>query len=109
MGSIEVLMEIVNKTLLGTVIVMKSSKSVDDDENNDVSSVSGIEERHYDGKNVTDIDTSFSSDTPLSQSTECKGSADCFRGIVTEIVDGDTLDVNNVRVRLAMVNTILKQ
>lgn len=23
----------------------------------------------------------------------------------TEIVDGDTLDVNNVRVRLAMVNT----
>ena len=33
------------------------------------------------------------------------GSADCFRGIVTDIVDGDTLDVNNVRVRLAMVNT----
>lgn len=33
------------------------------------------------------------------------GQADCFRGTFTEIVDGDTLDVNNVRVRLALVNT----
>ena len=34
---------------------------------------------------------------------ECKGSADCFRGIVTEIVDGDTIDINNVRpARLAI-------
>ena len=56
------------------------------------------------GNSHTD-ESSLSSDTPLSQSTECKGSADCFRGIVTDIVDGDTLDVNNVRVRLAMVNT----
>lgn len=47
----------------------------------------------------------FNSQTPVSGSTECKGSADCFRGIVTEIVDGDTLDVNSMRVRLAMVNT----
>jgi endonuclease YncB( thermonuclease family) len=36
---------------------------------------------------------------------DCKGSADCFRGSVTEIVDGDTIDVNNVRIRLSMVNT----
>lgn len=35
----------------------------------------------------------------------CKGSADCFRGVVTEIVDGDRIDVNNVRIRLSMVNT----
>jgi endonuclease YncB( thermonuclease family) len=34
-----------------------------------------------------------------------QGQADYFRGIVTEIVDGDTLDINNVRVRLALVNT----
>ena len=40
-----------------------------------------------------------------STSSECQGQADCFRGTVTEIVDGDTLDVNNVRVRLALVNT----
>jgi hypothetical protein len=36
---------------------------------------------------------------------ECQGQADCFRGTVTEIVDGDTIDVNNVRVRLTLVNT----
>jgi nuclease-like protein len=52
-----------------------------------------------------DETSSSDSETPISQSTECKGTADCFRGIVTEIVDGDTLDVNNVRIRLSMVNT----
>jgi hypothetical protein len=40
-----------------------------------------------------------------SSANECQGQADCFRGMVTEIVDGDTLDINNVRVRLALVNT----
>jgi endonuclease YncB( thermonuclease family) len=40
-----------------------------------------------------------------SSANECQGQADCFRGTVTEIVDGDTLDINNVRVRLALVNT----
>jgi micrococcal nuclease len=39
-----------------------------------------------------------------SSTGECQGQADCFRGSVTEIVDGDTLDINNVRVRLALVN-----
>ena len=34
-----------------------------------------------------------------------KVSTDCFQGKVTEVVDGDTLDVNNVRIRLALVNT----
>ena len=38
-------------------------------------------------------------------STECQGEADCFTGTVTAIVDGDTLDVNNIRVRLSLVNT----
>jgi endonuclease YncB( thermonuclease family) len=41
----------------------------------------------------------------LTQSSGCRGVADCFRGSVTEIVDGDTIDVNNVRIRLSMVNT----
>jgi hypothetical protein len=40
-----------------------------------------------------------------SSTSECQGQADCFRGTVTEIVDGDTLDINNVRVRLALINT----
>jgi micrococcal nuclease len=35
----------------------------------------------------------------------CQGQADCLRGKVTHIVDGDTLDINNIRVRLALVNT----
>jgi hypothetical protein len=40
-----------------------------------------------------------------STAKECQGEADCFRGKVTEIVDGDTIDINNVRVRLALVDT----
>jgi endonuclease YncB( thermonuclease family) len=36
---------------------------------------------------------------------ECDGSAACFRGNVTNIVDGDTLDVNGIRIRLSLVNT----
>jgi endonuclease YncB( thermonuclease family) len=35
---------------------------------------------------------------------ECDGYARCFEGTVTKIVDGDTLDVNNVPVRLSLVN-----
>ncbi len=38
-------------------------------------------------------------------SARCKGSATCFTGFVTHIVDGDTIDVNTVRIRLALVNT----
>ena len=41
----------------------------------------------------------------LTQSSGCRGVADCFRGSVTEIVDGDTIGVNNVRIRLSIVNT----
>jgi len=40
-----------------------------------------------------------------TSSNECRGQADCFTGTVTDIVDGDTLDVNNIRVRLSLVNT----
>jgi endonuclease YncB( thermonuclease family) len=43
--------------------------------------------------------------SPSSSSTECQGQADCFTGIVTAIVDGDTIDVNNIRIRLSLVNT----
>lgn len=35
----------------------------------------------------------------------CSGSASCIIGNVTKIVDGDTLDVGEIRVRLALVNT----
>ncbi|MGC1134473.1 MAG: thermonuclease family protein [Nitrososphaeraceae archaeon] len=79
----------------------RSSGSEDDEEDEGIT-----KERNDDDESGNTGETSlFNNETPLSQSTECKGSADCFRGIVTEIVDGDTLDVNNVRVRLSMVNT----
>ena len=48
---------------------------------------------------------SGNSDGSSSSTDECQGQADCFRGTVTEIVDGDTIDINNVRVRLALANT----
>lgn len=35
----------------------------------------------------------------------CKGKARCFSGKVTHIVDGDTLDVDGIRIRFALVNT----
>lgn len=36
--------------------------------------------------------------------TYCVGTAECFTGTVTKIVDGDTLDVGTTRIRLALVN-----
>ena len=35
----------------------------------------------------------------------CQGFGGCFEGTVTKVIDGDTLDINNVRIRLALVNT----
>lgn len=35
----------------------------------------------------------------------CSGSANCFVDTVTGIVDGDTLDVGEIRIRLALTNT----
>ena len=35
----------------------------------------------------------------------CGGNAECIQGVVTRIVDGDTLDIGDTRIRLALVNT----
>ena len=35
----------------------------------------------------------------------CKGTARCFNDVVKKIVDGDTLDIGDFRIRLALVNT----
>jgi endonuclease YncB( thermonuclease family) len=35
----------------------------------------------------------------------CKGTGDCFEGMVTKVVDGDTIDVDGKRIRLALVDT----
>jgi micrococcal nuclease len=73
-----------------------SDNGNNDDGNEDVPDTSNNENSNPDGG---------SDRAGTSPSNECKGQADCFIGIVTEIVDGDTLDVNNVRVRLSLVNT----
>jgi endonuclease YncB( thermonuclease family) len=35
----------------------------------------------------------------------CEGYSGCFEWTVTKVVDGDTLDINIVRIHLALVNT----
>jgi micrococcal nuclease len=35
----------------------------------------------------------------------CKGNAFCFTGNITKVVDGDTVDVNGIRIRLSLVDT----
>jgi endonuclease YncB( thermonuclease family) len=69
-----------------------NGKHIDLESNND----ERINNNNTDGNNGANV---------LS-STECQGQADCFKGKVTAIVDGDTLDIdNNIRVRLTLVNT----
>ena len=36
---------------------------------------------------------------------DCSGDAMCLKGKVTKIVDGDTIDVDNTRIRLALTST----
>lgn len=78
-----------------------------DNEDND-SKGGGKESGSLFGSNNNDdefIDNDNNPDNSPVPSSECQGQDDCFSGIVTEIVDGDTLDVNNVRIRLTLVNT----
>ena len=36
---------------------------------------------------------------------DCSGDAICLKGKITKIVDGDTIDVNDTRIRLALTST----
>jgi endonuclease YncB( thermonuclease family) len=57
--------------------------------------------------------TSIDSPAPLSFATqkssidvnECAGTASCFAGTVTRVTDGDTLRVDDIAIRLSLVNT----
>jgi endonuclease YncB( thermonuclease family) len=109
MGFIEVQTEIVNgslpRTAVGVIVILTQRMTEDDRGDND--NVRVVEERNDDNAETGNSDQSelIDSQTPLFLSTQCKGSANCFRGTVTEIVGSDTLDVDNSRVRLSMVNT----
>jgi micrococcal nuclease len=35
----------------------------------------------------------------------CNGIAACFEGNITKVVDGDTVDINGIRIRLSLVDT----
>ena len=37
--------------------------------------------------------------------TDCSGNAMCLKGKITNIIDGDTIDVEGIRVRLALTST----
>ena len=54
-------------------------------------------------QNQTDVFTT--KELNIFTNRTCQGYSDCFEGTVTKVVDGDTLDINNVRIRLALVNT----
>ena len=41
---------------------------------------------------------------PGPEDPRCSGTEGCFTGVVTRVVDGDTLDVNGERIRLVLVN-----
>jgi len=44
-------------------------------------------------------------ETIIHVGAHCGGNAECIQGVVTRIVDGDTLDIGDTRIRLALVNT----
>jgi endonuclease YncB( thermonuclease family) len=57
---------------------------------------------------ITEICASISIFEMSKQSeaqVRCKGTAACFIGNVTKVIDGDTLDVNGIRIRLSLINT----
>ena len=87
-----------------------SSNSDDDDDNGNGDNGSNGDDTQSpklfstDNNIRDDTEDNDQEESPLP-SRECQGAADCFTGIVTDIVDGDTLDVNNVRIRLSLVNT----
>ena len=51
------------------------------------------------------INTQPMDNSHKSVSNKCLGNANCFTGTVTKVVDGDTIDIDNTRIRLALVNT----
>lgn len=49
--------------------------------------------------------TQFQINADSGTKVECSGSAACFNGIVTKVTDGDTIDVDSITVRFALVDT----
>jgi micrococcal nuclease len=41
----------------------------------------------------------------LQESTLCEGSAECISGKITQVIDGDTIVIDDIHVRLALTST----
>ncbi len=88
-----------------------NAKSNDDNNNNNKDNESNVkeqEEKDDDDSIINesnDIGSNFTNTRYWDGSTDCLGFADCLSGLVTKVVDGDTIDVDNMRIRLALVNT----
>lgn len=79
-----------------------SSLSADSSNRDDLIDLQSSDE----SSSSNNIDNNYeNNNTNVLPSNECQGQADCFKGKVTAIVDGDTLDIDNIRVRLTLVNT----
>lgn len=82
----------------------KNNKQQSDNSKNNNNDNTSIEETTSNKDNNNPFKSDYSQ---AAQSNEdaCSGTAHCFTGTVTKVVDGDTLDVDKTRIRLALVNT----
>jgi micrococcal nuclease len=84
-------------------VTESSSSSADGSERDDHIGLESSDEKR---SSSNSIDNNYpNNNSNVLPSNECLGQADCFKGKVTAIVDGDTLDIDNIRVRLTLVNT----
>jgi endonuclease YncB( thermonuclease family) len=44
-------------------------------------------------------------DVYSTEGVECRGSASCLEGVVTKIIDGDTIDVDHKTIRFSLINS----
>ena len=54
---------------------------------------------------ITLTEGSYFSYLPNENGMNCEGSAGCFTGTVDKVIDGDTIVVNGIHVRLALTST----
>jgi endonuclease YncB( thermonuclease family) len=83
-----------------------------DKTNKKINNNNGYDKKYNSISNEGNGAASINTNNPPTVNTEygnvsngCLGKAGCFTGVVTRVVDEDTVDVNDIRVRLALVNT----
>lgn len=64
----------------------------------------GDSAKEWAGKQFEKIQSPISNLDSTSSSNECQGNAQCISGIITAIIDGDTVKVNGKSIRFALVD-----